>query len=80
MRSTAWFVALAERFPRFRGRGYLVAPGASALEPGLTRDGVGVAPLDLFLLATSVHAAELVASRFGAGRRPSGQAGAGTGP
>jgi len=48
--------ALAERFPRFAGRCYLVAPEAPFLHPHATSSGVGNLPLDQFLLAVGRQA------------------------
>jgi predicted AAA+ superfamily ATPase len=42
-------VAFMDRFPRFKGRCYLIAPGAPSFAPG--EIGIGTMPLDLLLLA-----------------------------
>jgi hypothetical protein len=47
---------LAERFPRFAGRCYLVAPEAPLLHPHATSSGVGSLPIDHFLLAVGRQA------------------------
>lgn len=54
--STIGLRALAERFPRFAGRCYLVAPEAPLLHPQLASSGVGSLPLDQFLLAVGRQA------------------------
>lgn len=54
--STAGLRAFAERFPRFVGRCYLVAPEASLLHPHAVSSGVGSLPLDQFLLAVGRQA------------------------
>jgi predicted AAA+ superfamily ATPase len=46
-------VEFQQRFPRFRGRCYLVAPGAVASGPAHASDEIGSLPLDLLLLAVS---------------------------
>src|SRR5690606_15069236 len=45
--------AFMERFPRFDGRCFLVAPGVSPAAPGA--DGIGTIPLDLLLLAVGAQ-------------------------
>lgn len=47
---------LVERFPRFAGRCYLVAPEAPLLHPHATSSGVGSLPLDQFLIAAGSQA------------------------
>ncbi|MGH3941811.1 MAG: hypothetical protein ACRDTG_24920 [Pseudonocardiaceae bacterium] len=54
--STAGLRALVERFPRFAGRCYLVAPEAPLLHPPATSSSVGILPLDQFLLAVGRQA------------------------
>ena len=48
--------AFAERFPRFRGRCYLVAPEVPAILPSQSPDGIGSIPVDLLLLAAGSQA------------------------
>ena len=57
---------LAERFPQFRGRCWMVtgAGGTRPVRPSESSDGVGVLPLDLFLLAVSAQAARDLARRI----------------
>ncbi len=45
-----------ERFPRFRGRGYIVTSDGLPLHPGAAEDGIGVLPLDLMLVAVGAQA------------------------
>ena len=53
--STAGLQRFMERFPRFRGRCHLVSPDAPAVPPDM-RNGLGLLPLDLLLLAASRQA------------------------
>jgi len=55
------------RFPRFRGRCYLVAPNALATPPHETRDGVGLLPVDLLLLAAGAQAERALANSLSTG-------------
>ncbi len=43
--------AFMTRFPRFRGKCYLVAPGVLPTHPHENPDGIGTLPVNLFLLA-----------------------------
>jgi predicted AAA+ superfamily ATPase len=54
----------AERFPRFRGRCFLVAPNAPSVQPAESQDGVGTLPLDLLLLAAGAQAEAELAARL----------------
>lgn len=45
-----------ERYPRFRGRCYLAAPGAPALRASEANGGIGMLPLDLLLVAIGAQA------------------------
>jgi hypothetical protein len=56
--------ALLERFPKFRGRCFLVAPGAPHRAPGVGGDPVGTLSLDLFLVAVGQQAAAELAKRL----------------
>ena len=44
-----------ERYPRFRGRSFLVAPDAPCIPASEPNGGVGILPLDLLLLAVGVQ-------------------------
>ncbi|MGH3913736.1 MAG: ATP-binding protein [Pseudonocardiaceae bacterium] len=66
--SIAGLRALAERFPRFAGRCYLVAPDAPLLHPPATSSGVGSLPLDQFLLAAGRQAEAAMAQNLWAPR------------
>lgn len=59
--------AFMERFPRFKNRCYLVAPGVAPRALGEGSDGIGVLPLDVLLLALSGQAERELAIRLGAG-------------
>jgi predicted AAA+ superfamily ATPase len=56
--------AFVERFPRFRGRCFLVHPGPEAMRPEPSWDGVGLLPLDLLLLAVGAQAEQELRSRL----------------
>lgn len=56
--------AFAERFPRFVGRCFLVAPDAQALPPAKGRNGVGTLPLDLFLVLVGRQAERALTERL----------------
>ncbi len=56
--------ALAERYPRFRGRSYMVTPDAVPLKASVSSDGVGSIPLDLLLLAAGAQAEHELAKRL----------------
>lgn len=57
--------ALIQRYPRFRGNSYLVAPQAAVIHPEETGSGIGTLPLDTFLLAISAQAKQVLAARMG---------------
>lgn len=61
--------ALIDRFPRFAGQCYLVAPGAPLLHPDAASTGVGSLPLDHFLLAAGRQAEAAVTRNLGAAGR-----------
>ena len=54
--STRGLLALQQRYRRFAGRCYLVAPDAPVRRPGESTDGVGSIPLNRFLLAVGRQA------------------------
>jgi len=56
--------ALAERFPRFHGKTWYVAPGLPLRRPGEGGDPCGSLSLELLLLATGRQAAAALARRF----------------
>jgi predicted AAA+ superfamily ATPase len=49
--------AFMERYPRFRGRCYMVSSNGVASRPEDRSDGIGTLPLDLLLLAAGAQAA-----------------------
>ena len=53
-----------ERFPRFRGRCYLVSPDPFGMPPGDAGGGVGLLPLDLLLLTASRQAEAALEQRL----------------
>jgi len=55
---------LIDRFPRFRGGCYLVAPDAVATRPEDNWDEIGTLPLDLLLLALSAQARRQLRKRL----------------
>ena len=57
--------ALIERHPRFRGHSYLVAPQASVIHPDPAGSGIGMLPLDTFLLAVGAQAHQAMLARLG---------------
>ncbi|GMU24610.1 MAG: hypothetical protein AMXMBFR13_46840 [Phycisphaerae bacterium] len=59
--------AFATRYPRFQGRCFLVAPVPRPLAPAASSDGVGIVPLDLFLLAVGAQAERELTMRLGVG-------------
>jgi predicted AAA+ superfamily ATPase len=54
--STGGLVAFQQRYPRFAGRCYLVAPDAPVRQPTAASHGVGSLPLDRFLVAVGRQA------------------------
>lgn len=56
--------ALVERYPRFQGRCYLVAPPVTVAQPESTAAGVGTLPLDTFLLLVGAQAEAASARNF----------------
>ena len=58
-------VALQQRFPRFAGRCYLVAPDAPVRQPRTSPDGVGSLPLDRFLVAVGRQAEQTLDASLG---------------
>ena len=57
--------SLIQRYPRFRGFSYLVAPQAAVIHPKETESGIGTLPLDTFLVAVSAQAKQALAARMG---------------
>lgn len=57
--------ALIERYPRFRGYAYLVAPQATVIQPHQAAPGIGMLPLDTFLLAVGAQAQQAMFARLG---------------
>jgi predicted AAA+ superfamily ATPase len=57
--------ALADRYSRFAGRCYLVAPRTALVRPDQTASGIGTIPLDTFLIAVSRQAEAALLSRLG---------------
>lgn len=64
--------ALVERHPRFRGHGYLVAPGADVVHASHESSGLGAFPLDAFLLAVGAQARLAMLTRLGIPARAAG--------
>jgi len=58
------FRKFIERFPRFRGRCFLVVPHVVSTRPAENSDEVGTLPLDLLLLVISAQAENESAIRF----------------
>lgn len=54
--SRAGLKKFLERFPRFRGHCYVVAPDGLPIRPSASEDGIGVLPLDLMLIAVGAQA------------------------
>lgn len=63
--SRAGLLRFRERYPRFQGRCFLVAPGASATRPDPVWNPVGSLPLDLLLAAISAQADLALRLRLG---------------
>lgn len=59
-------IAFMDRFPRFVGRCFLIAPGLSPVAPG--PDGVGTMPLDLLLLAIGAQTEKELAAKLSVGK------------
>ncbi len=57
--------ALVERNYRFHGHSYLVAPQAAVIHPADDRRGIGMLPLDTFLLAVGAQAHQAMLTRLG---------------
>jgi len=57
--------ALVERNYRFHGHSYLVAPQAAVIHPAEDRRGIGMLPLDTFLLAVGAQAHRAMLARLG---------------
>ncbi len=57
-------VAFMARFPRFRGRCYVVAPAALSRRAADSTDGIGSLPLDILLLAASAQSGAELADRL----------------
>ena len=57
--------ALIERHYRFHGHSYLVAPQAAVIHPGDDTRGIGMLPLDTFLLAVGAQAHQAMLARLG---------------
>ena len=62
--SRAGLKAFAERFPRFAGRCWVVAPEAPVLLPREGSDGIGSLPLEHFLIAVGRQAEHALARRL----------------
>ena len=56
--------AFVAKFPRFRGRCYLVAPDIPATRPEENDDGVGTIPTDLFLIAVGSQMSRELTARL----------------
>ena len=57
--------ALIERHYRFHGNSYLIAPQAAVIHPEDDRRGIGMLPLDTFLLAVGAQAHQAMLTRLG---------------
>ena len=57
--------ALIERHSHFHGRSYLVAPQAAVIHPRDDSRGIGMLPLDTFLLAVGAQAHHAMLARLG---------------
>ena len=57
--------ALIERHYRFHGNSYLIAPQAAVIHPEDDRRGIGMLPLDTFLLAVGAQAHQAMLARLG---------------
>lgn len=56
--------AFETRFPRFRGRCYIIAPDVPAARPDQSPDGIGLIPTDLFLLAVGSQMSHDLSARL----------------
>lgn len=59
--SRAGLRAMAERWPRFEGRSFIISPDADPIEPATTTSGVGTLPLDLFLVLIGAQLERILA-------------------
>ena len=57
--------AFIDRHPRFHGHSYLVAPQAAVIHPHDDSRGIGMLPLDTFLLAVGAQAHQAMLTRLG---------------
>lgn len=57
--------ALIDRHPRFGGHSYLIAPQAAVIHPDNDGRGIGMLPLDTFLLAVGAQAHHAMLARLG---------------
>ncbi len=57
--------ALIERHPGFHGHSYLIAPQAAVIHPDPAGSGIGMLPLDTFLLAVGAQAHQAMLARLG---------------
>ena len=57
--------ALVKRHTRFHGHSYLVAPQAAVIHPDEGSNGIGMLPLDTFLLAVGTQAHQAMLARLG---------------
>lgn len=62
--SAAGLKALINRFPRFRGRCYLVAPEAVSIDAASTESGIGRLTVDELLIAAGLQAHRALQSRL----------------
>jgi predicted AAA+ superfamily ATPase len=63
--SRAGLRALADRYPKFVGKCWVVAPDATFAVPSARNGHVGTLPVDAFLIAVGHHAAAAAARRLG---------------
>lgn len=63
--SLSGLAALIQGHPRFRGHSYLVAPQAAVIHPRGDSRGIGMLPLDTFLLAVGAQAHQAMLARLG---------------